>query len=81
MGQLESYATWKGRRVVAIDESAAELAEDEAPAEISKDAVHLTKKPQRIAPGRASRAVKVNVGVNSFKFQSTDSRVDLITMP
>jgi hypothetical protein len=77
-GKLESYATWKGRRVVAIDESAAELAEDEAPAEISKDAVHLTKKPQRIAPGRASRAVKVNVGVNSFKFQSTDSRVDLI---
>jgi hypothetical protein len=77
-GKLESYATWKGRRVVAIDESAAELAEDEAPAEISKDAVHLTKKPQRTAPGRASRAVRVNVGVNSFKFQSTDSRVDLI---
>jgi hypothetical protein len=77
-GKLESYAAWKIRKVVAIDEDAAELAEDESAVEISKDAVHLTKKPQRIAPGRASRAVKVNVGVSSFRFQSTDSRVDLI---
>ena len=77
-GKLPSYAEWKRRRVVAIDEAAAELAEDEAPVEISKEAVHLTKKPQRVTPGRSTKSVKVNVGVNSFRFQSTDSTVDLI---
>src|SRR5271157_1131721 len=77
-GELEPYAVWKRRQVVVIDEALGEEVEDEAPAVISKEAVRLTKKPQRIGPGRSSRAVPVNVGVNSFRFQSADSRVDLI---
>lgn len=77
-GTLESYAVWKRKQVVVIDESLTEEAEDEVPAVISKDAVHLTKKPQRIGPGRSSRAVPVNVGVSSFRFQSADSRLDLV---
>ena len=77
-GALEPYAVWKRAQVVAIDESLGEEVEDEAPAVISKDAVRLTKKPQRIGPGRSSRAVAVNVGVSSFRFQSADSKVDLL---
>src|ERR1035437_6817584 len=77
-GKLESYAVWKRRQVVAIDEALDEEVADEASAVISKDVVRLTKKPQRIAPGRSSRAVAVNVGVSSFRFQSADLRLDLI---
>ena len=77
-GELEPYAVWKRAQVVAIDESLGEEVEDEAPAVISKDAVRLTKKPQRIGPGRSSRAVAVNVGVSSFRFQSADTKVDLL---
>ena len=75
---LEDYAVWKRRQIVAIDEALGEEVEDESPAVISKDAVRLTRKPQRIGPGRSSRAVAVNVGVSSFRFQSADSRLDLI---
>ena len=75
-GKLESYAVWKRRNVVAIDEDAAELAEDESPAAISKDAVLLTKKPARVRPGRASRAVKVDVGVSELSFQNDSPAVD-----
>lgn len=67
---LEDYAIWKRRQVVAIDESPAdETVDDEAPAAISKDAVVVTK-PRRIAPGRASKAAKVNGGVTEFVFQN-----------
>lgn len=77
-GELEPYAVWKRKQVVPIDEALGEEVEDETPAVISKDAVRLTKKPQRIGPGRSSRVVAVNVGVSSFRFQSADSRLDLV---
>ena len=69
-GKLESYAIWKRRQVAAIDESLAdETPDDEAPAAISKDAV-VVSKPKRIAPGRASKAAKVNGGVSEFVIQN-----------
>lgn len=67
---LEDYAIWKRRQVAAIDESLAdETPDDEAPAAISKDAV-VVSKPKRIAPGRASKAAKVNSGVSEFVIQN-----------
>jgi hypothetical protein len=75
---LDSYAIWKRRQVVAIDEAAAELAEDEAPVEISKDSVRLTRKPQTVRPGRATKAVKVNCGVSELSFQNDSEGVDTI---
>jgi len=75
-GEIDSYAVWKRRQVVAIDEAAAELAEDEAPAVVSKDAVKLTRAPQTIRPGRASRAIKVNVGVSELSFQNDSTTID-----
>jgi hypothetical protein len=68
--ELEPYAVWKRRQVIAIDEAPAdEMVDDEAPAAISKDAV-VVSKPKRIAPGRASKAAKVNGGVTEFVFQN-----------
>jgi hypothetical protein len=78
---VESYAVWQRKQVVAIAEGQAEEPEDEPSAPVSKDAVLLTKTPQRIPPGRASRAVAVKVGVTSFKFQNDDVGVDLIYHP
>jgi hypothetical protein len=78
---LESYDDWRRKqKVVMIDEAAAELAEDEAVPEIAKDAVRLCKTPQRIAPGRASRSVRVNTGVKSFQVVN-GSDVELIYDP
>ena len=77
---VEDYGVWKARQVVAIDEASAELVEDEAAPAISKDAVRLCKKPQRIGPGRASRAVPVNCGVKSFQVVN-GSGVDVIYDP
>lgn len=77
--ELEDYSVWKRRQIVVIDElEDDETADDEAPAEISKDSVpvYLTKKPQAVRPGRASRAVKVSVGVKELSFQNDSPAVD-----
>lgn len=75
---IEDYAVWKRRQVVAIDEALGqdEPVEDESPIEISTDSI-VVKKPQRIAPGRASKAVKVNAGVTEFVFQN-DSEIPAV---
>lgn len=78
-GALDSFAVWKRRQVVAIDEA---LGQDETGDEeltpVSKDAIHLTKKPQTVKPGRASRAVKVSVGVREMCFENTSTTVDAV---
>lgn len=52
---LDNYSVWKLRQVVPIDESQGQEVEDETPVAIEKGAVRLTRKPQRVAPGRSSR--------------------------
>lgn len=75
---VEPYAVWKQKRkVTTIDES--ELFEpepDEEPAPVSKDAVHLFKRPPEVRPGRATRAVPVAPGIKEFVFINTSSAVD-----
>ncbi len=77
--EVEDYAVWKRRQsVVSIEESAEEESvSDEAPTPISKEAIRVVK-AQTVKPGRATRPYKLTSGVASFKFQSTDSRVDLV---
>jgi hypothetical protein len=78
-GELDSFAAWKRKQVVAIDEPlGTDEAEDEDLTPISKDAVHLTKSPQTVKPGRASRAVKVSVGVREMCFENTSDTVDAV---
>lgn len=51
---LEDYAVWKRRQVVAIDEAAEDAeSEDSEQTPISKDAVHLFRRPALVRPGRA----------------------------
>lgn len=75
--ELEDYAVWKRRQVVAIDEALddEETAEDESPAEVSKDAVQVFKSPAVVRPGRASKVKKLPSAVNAFVFQN-DSSLD-----
>ena len=76
---VEDYAVWKRRQVVSIDTGTDDEPEpDEDAVPISQEAVRLTKHPEKVKPGRATRAKPVNVGVKSFRFQSTDTRLDLI---
>ena len=78
-GGLDSFAIWKRRQVVAIDEAlGTDEPGDEELTPISKDAVHLTKKPQTVRPGRASRAVKISVGVREMCFENTSTTVDAV---
>jgi hypothetical protein len=78
-GALDSFAVWKRRQVVAIDEALGiDEPGDEELTAISKDAVHLTKKPQTVRPGRASRAVKISVGVREMCFENTSTTVDAV---
>ena len=76
--KCEDYAVWKRKQVVSIgdmpDDDEGEGDEDQLP--ITKYAVKLTAKPQSVRPGRASRAVKVKVGVREVAFQN-DSAVDV----
>ncbi len=74
--ELEDYKVWDARRrVVPIDKSEETVEEDDSPAEISKDAVHLTKGRVTVKPGRAVKAKKITTGVNSYKVQSRNERV------
>jgi hypothetical protein len=74
---LEDYAVWKRQQIVVMDETPDEETEDESPMPISRNAVRLVKKPLAVRPGRASRAVKVSVGVKEFAFQNDSKSVDL----
>jgi hypothetical protein len=75
---LPGYAKWKREQVVPIDESSeAEDAEDtEVLTPISKDAVRLTAKPQRLKARSSSRAIAVAVGVRSLSVQNESADVD-----
>jgi hypothetical protein len=74
---IEDYAVWKRRQVVAIDDAAEEDEEEDAEQlEISRDAVHLFKKPAAVRPGRATRAAKVTVGVREVVCQNDSPTVD-----
>lgn len=73
--KLPDYAVWQRSQVVAIDEAQSEEADDESPAEISKEAVRLTKGRVVVKAGRAVKAKKISVGVNAYKVQSRNSRV------
>jgi len=78
-GEIDSFAVWKRRQVVAIDDAVDEPEEsDNDLTEISHDAVHLTKKPQTVRPGRASRALKISVGVREMSFENTSETVDAV---
>ena len=78
-GELDSFAVWKRRQVVAIDATVDEPEEsDNDLTEVSHDAVHLTKKPQTVRPGRASRALKISVGVREMSFENTSETVDAV---
>lgn len=74
--EIEDYAVWKRRQVVAIDDAIEdEIPEDEDAAVISSDAVQVFKSPAVVRPGRATKAKKLSTSVNSFVFQN-DSAVD-----
>lgn len=73
---IEDYKVWQSRQVVSIDVAKDdEESEDEAPTEITKGAVRLTNGRVSVRPGRAVKAKKISVGVNSYKVQSRNSRV------
>jgi hypothetical protein len=74
--ELEDYAVWKRLQVVEIDSADDEDEEDEPAQEISKDAVHLFKKPAVARPGRATRPAKVTVGVREVICQNDSPVVD-----
>lgn len=74
--KLEDYSVWKRRQAVAIDEAVEDEPEDDEPLAITKDAVRLVK-ARSVRPGKASKAVKVNVGVREFSVQNDSPRVDV----
>ncbi len=74
--ELEDYAVWKRKQVVSIDEGLDDdAAEDESPAAVSSEAVHVFKAPVVCRPGRASKQKKLPTSVNAFVFQN-DSTID-----
>lgn len=80
--ELDDYAVWKRRQVVAIDEAGDDTETDDAEAlPISKDAVNLFSKPAAVRPGRATRAAKVSVGIREIVCQNDSAAVDLVFNP
>lgn len=79
--EIEDYAVWQRRQVVAIDQAASETeteAEDENRTPISKDAVSLFRKPTTVRPGRASRAANVNVGITKIVVENHSPSIDAL---
>ncbi len=75
--KLPDYPVWQKLQIKAVDDSPADdETEDSDLTEISKDAVHLFKKPAVLRPGRASRAVKVNTGIKEFVCENESPTVD-----
>lgn len=84
--ELDDYAVWKRKQAVPISKGVEpdEPADDEA-LEVSREALHLTKRPQTARPGRALRAMKITVGVNAItcvnKSESVNATYEVVVQP
>ncbi len=84
--ELDDYAVWKRKQAVPISKcvDAEEPDDDERP-EVSRDAVRLTKRPQTARPGRALRAMKIDVGVRGIvcvnKSESVNATYEVLVQP
>lgn len=76
---LDDYAVWKRKQAVPITKGREEeeTPEDESILEVSRDAVHLTKKPQTARPGRALREIKIDVGVRKLRCENASSAANV----
>ncbi len=77
--KLEDYPVWQRRQIKAINDPPAEGddTEDSDQIPISKEAVHLFKRPAVARPGRATRAAKLTVGAREVVCQNDSPTVDV----
>ncbi len=78
--KLEDYAVWQRSQIKAVDDSPEEDGTDTEDADqtpISKDAVHLFKKPAVARPGRSTRAARLTVGAREVVCQNDSPTVDV----